>query len=99
MMRRVLSLVFTLAIIVLGVSFSILNADKVSLNLYIKTWQLPLSLALVLSLVLGFLLGLIVASIKIISLKHKNSKLQKQVLLAEKEVSNLRTIPIKDVPL
>ena len=98
-MKKIISLIFTLALIILGVSFSILNADKVALNLYIKTWHLPLSLVLVLTLILGLCLGLMISSIKIIALKRHNNKLQKKVLVAEKEVSNLRTIPIKDVPL
>jgi putative membrane protein len=97
-MKKIVSLFFSIVLVLLGLSFSILNADLVKLNLYLKTWELPLSLVVISALILGVLLGFLVAMIKIVSLKRLNNKLRKKADIAEKEISNLRTIPIKDIP-
>lgn len=98
MMKKIISLVFSVFLVLLGLSFAILNAELVQLNLYIRTWQIPLSLAMIVTLILGVLLGFCIASIKIISLKRENSKLRKKSDVVEKEISNLRTMPLKDMP-
>lgn len=93
---RVFTYIFFLFIVLLGITFACLNADPVAINYYLGAEKLPLSLLLVLTLAIGALLGLIVGIIMCIRLKRENHRLAHRVKLAEKEVANLRTQPLKD---
>jgi putative membrane protein len=95
---RILGLTFFLLVVAVGVAFAVLNAAPVTLNFYyFETVEVPLSLTLVVSLALGAVLGVIAGLGAIVRLKRENGKLRKEVKLAEKEVMNLRNIPIKDI--
>jgi putative membrane protein len=85
-----------LFLLIFGVSFSLLNADKVTLNLYLASFTLPLSLLLVLVLVFGVCLGIGLIIFKYWRLKYQYRKLSNQLQLKEQEIQNLRVIPIKD---
>jgi uncharacterized integral membrane protein len=76
--------------------FAGLNADLVSVNYYLGTKRLPLSLLTILSFILGGLLGLLTALITYIKLKYVNRRLRHRLILVEKELSNLRALPFKD---
>ena len=93
---RIITFLLSILIIFLGVTFAILNAAPVNINYYIATSQMPLSLLLVLTLGVGLVLGLIVGMMKVIGLKAANVSLKGRVKLAEKEVANLRAIPLKN---
>jgi len=95
-MARIFSLIVLLIVLVFGASFAALNAGLVPLDFYYGSIQLPLSLVLVFSLVSGVLLGLMAALGKIIVLKREIKKLRRDVRNTEKEVTNLRALPIKD---
>lgn len=94
-MLRIIRLVFLLLILILGLSFAVLNADTVSLHYYIGTWHAPLSLVLVVAMALGALLGVLACLTMIIGLRRELSKLRKAAKLSEMEVLNLRAIPLK----
>ena len=83
-------------IMILDIIFAVLNAEPVHLNFYFGAKQMPLSLALILAMLVGALLG-VVASIQLI-LKSKRavSRMRRAVDMAEKEIANLRAIPIKN---
>lgn len=93
---RIVSTLFLLLLILLGVTFAGLNAEPIAVNYYIGTAKLPLSLLLVVTLVLGGLLGLIFNIISYIKLKSANLRLRQRLKLAEEEITNLRTMPLKD---
>lgn len=93
---RLLSYIFLLIIIVLGVSFATLNSGVVTLHYYLGHKTMPLSLLLVSVFIIGCLLGVLVALGIIIKLKLKNYKTRQRLKLAEKEVANLRAIPLQD---
>jgi putative membrane protein len=95
-MARIFSFIFILVIIILGLFFGNINADTVTLNYYWGTTQMPLSVALVLSLLCGALLGVFASLGLMFRLRHQISRLRKEVKTAEKEVVNLRAIPLKD---
>lgn len=93
---RVLFLLFFLIVVAIGVTFSILNADPVDLELYFVTLSaVPLSLILVVTLAIGAVLGLIASLSVVLRLKRENGRLRREVKMKEKEVMNLRNIPIK----
>jgi putative membrane protein len=95
-MRRLLGLVFILLLIGFGLSFALLNAGLVTLDYYLGTTELPLSMALLLALVIGAILGLIAATAVLIRHKREASRLRRRLSQAEKELSELRKLPLRD---
>lgn len=96
-MVRVIGWVFLLLVLVAGLSFGVLNAEPVRLNYYFGTRLVPLSLTLVLAFALGVVLGVVASLGIVLKLKREVARLNRLVKLTEKEVMNLRTMPIKDV--
>ena len=95
-MRRMLSIAFMLIIILAGIVFAVLNSTSVELKYYFGMVQVPLSLIIVLSIISGAMLGIVASMSQLLRAKRRIARLKKSVQLAEKEVTNLRTIPIKD---
>lgn len=95
---RIISYIFCLFIIILGVTFACLNAELVSINYYVGIDKQPLSLLLVLTLGIGALLGLLVGIVFCLKLKSENYRLNHRLKLAEKELATLRTASVKEHP-
>ncbi len=95
---RIITYILLFLILILGITFACLNAEPVTINYYIGKHSLALSLLLVLVFAIGGILGLIIGSIMLLKQKTKNIHLQNRLKLAEKELANLRTIPLKDNP-
>lgn len=93
---RIVMLLFYLILIVAGVSFSVLNASMVDINLYYRTISLPISLLLIMVFALGLIWGLLYFAFKHLRLKIAYARLKEQLILSEKEVKNLRSIPLQD---
>jgi len=94
---RILSAVLTILIALLGITFAYLNANPVTVNYYLATKTIPLSLLLVITLALGVSLGLMITLATYIRLKGENISLQRKLKLSEKELVQLRSLPIKDL--
>lgn len=95
-MLRLLYFLLALIVVILGVVFSVLNADTVQLHYYLGSIELPLSLVLILAMIVGALLGIFSSLGFIIGSRRSASKLKRSVEVAEKEIVNLRNIPIKN---
>lgn len=93
---RIISYFFLLAIILFGMTFATLNSESVTINYYFNQSTLPLSLLLVLIFALGCLIGMIAGFWLLIKSKIQNYRLQQRLNLAEKEIENLRAIPLQD---
>lgn len=93
---RIISYFFLLVIILFGVTFATLNSESVSINYYLGSSTLPLSLLLVLCFALGCLVGMLVCCWLLIKSKILNYRLRQRLQLAEKEIENLRAIPLQD---
>jgi uncharacterized membrane protein YciS (DUF1049 family) len=52
----------------------------------------------VITLCVGAVLGMLASIPMLLKLTHENTKLIKQVKMTEKEINNLRVIPVKDTP-
>lgn len=87
---RVFSYFMFLLLVILGLSFAMLNAETVKLNYYFGTHSISLSLLLVLCVGIGVILGFLVALIPVFKLKKKNHGLKQQLKQIEKELANLR---------
>ena len=59
MIKRIITGIVVVILILLGITFAILNATPVSLNYYIGISEISLSLLLVLVLLLGIVLGIL----------------------------------------
>ena len=95
-MIRLAYIIFSLILLIIGILFAVLNAEPVTLHYYFGDKQLPLSLVLISAIIIGAILGVVASAGIIIKLKRENSKLKKLTELSEKELTNLRTLPIKD---
>lgn len=90
-MTRIFTLIFLAFVLLVGISFSILNSQGVHLNYYFGSWDLPLSLALMLTLGLGAILGLLGSVSVIIRLKREISKLKKGMKHVERRLTHTRS--------
>ena len=95
MVRIVYSFIF-LVLVIFGIVFAVLNAEPVKLNYYFGSEEVALSLIIVFAMIVGAILGVVASASMIISNRREVMKLRKSVELAEKEVTNLRAIPIRD---
>lgn len=93
---RIISTIVAAAIVVVGLTFAVLNSAPVSLNYYFGTRTFSLSILLALTLGLGAFIGILLTTPALLRLKRGNQKLKRQVKQAAQEVDNLRSIPIKD---
>lgn len=78
-----------------GITFATLNANPVVFNYYFNSKQISLALLLVAALGIGILLGFIFMLFTLIKLKKDNYQLKSRLKVVEKELENLRSLPIK----
>jgi putative membrane protein len=93
---RIISYFFLLVIVLFGMTFATLNSESVTINYYFDQSSMPLSLLLVLVFALGCLVGMIVGFWLLIKAKISNYRMRHKLNLAEKEIENLRAIPLQD---
>jgi putative membrane protein len=89
-------LVFYLILIVIGVSFAALNASAVVVNFYFKTVSMPISVLMTIALGVGVIIGFILFITRYWRLKIECRRMKSQLKLTEKEIKNLRSIPLQD---
>lgn len=93
---RIIGFIVILLIILVGVSFAMLNSQAVHFNYYIGEHDIALSLLLAATLLVGIILGWLVMLSRLFSRHLLIRRLRKRVRLAEQEIKNLRNIPIDD---
>ena len=89
-------ILFYLVLILVGVSFAALNARMAHVNLYLTTLTMPVSVLMILMLGLGMLVGFFLFIGRYWQLKAECHKIKSQLKVTEKEVKNLRAIPLHD---
>ncbi len=82
-MKRLLSILFLLIFMALGVAIAIVNADEVVFNFYYGSITQPLSILLVGAIIIGAVLATLINSLVIISLRHQLRRAQRQIKKAE----------------
>lgn len=95
-MSRIPKLILVLAVLLLGLVFHLKNNQQIELNYYLGSLELSLSLLVVLVLCVGAMLGVLASLPVIVSLKRREMKLKRQIENSEKEINNLRVLPVKD---
>lgn len=95
-MLRVVGFVIAVIVVVLGASFAWLNAGVVRLDLWLNEVEVALPFALFVALLFGWVLG-VISTIGIITRQLREvRRLRRSVALAETEINNLRSIPIRN---
>lgn len=92
-LSRIITYCCIATVIILGFSFAYLNANFVTINYFIGSRQLPLSLLMALSVVLGGILGLVVTIRLVFRLKRENFKLNQKIKSNIKALNQVRGIP------
>ena len=95
-MARILGILVVLVVVILGISFAVLNAQPVTINYYLGAEEAPLALIVVLAFTAGVLLGLVGGIFKVIGLANEARRLRRELRRVEKEVVSLRPITIED---
>ncbi len=95
-MKRIVFLVVFLLVLVVGLSFALLNAEMVRLSYYFGTITAPLSIVVAVSIAVGALLGVLASMGMALGLKREIIRLRHNMKIAEKELENLRSLPLKD---
>jgi putative membrane protein len=93
---RILMLVIYLLLIIIGVSFAALNATSANVNFYFNTVSMPISVLMTIMLGLGILIGFILFIGRYWRLKAECHRIKNQLKITEKEIKNLRSIPLQD---
>lgn len=95
-MSRIAKLIIIFVILLSGLAFHLKNNQMIELNYYVGVIDMPLSWLVVIVLFIGAILGVIASLPMIIKLKRQKYKLEKQIKSSEKEINNLRVMPVKD---
>lgn len=93
---RILTILFLLLLLVIGVSFSSLNASTVEINYYFGLIDITLAWALVLAVVVGVGLGILSCLGMIFKLKAQGMALKKNIRSMESEISSLKALSTKE---
>lgn len=83
-------------LITIGAVFASNNGDSVTLNYYLGSQDMPLSLLLICTLIFGAIIGMLSATVTILRLKGENASLRRKAKVVSEEVENLRTLPLKE---
>ena len=93
---RIISYFAMLLVVFLGLTFAVLNAEVVTFNYYLNTIKIHLSLLLILTFALGCILGMLSSLWVFLKIKITNHRLRQRLNLAEKQLINLRKVPLQD---
>lgn len=96
-MKRFIYLVLFLLLAIIALTINIKNPQSVQLDYYFGLqWQGPLVLVLTATFILGLFIGWLLMMLSVVKNKRVAGKTKRQLAKVEKEVENLRTMPIKD---
>lgn len=95
-MARLIGFIVLLVVFVFALAFAALNVDDIQLNYHLGTITLPLSLSLAIATAIGVVIGIIATMGIVIGMRRELVKLRKTIKLTDKELTNLRKLPIRD---
>jgi putative membrane protein len=80
---RILSILLTLLLIIVGIAFAALNAKAVEINYLIGQTELPLAVVLLIALTSGIVITVLLLGVSLIKLKAQNTRLKSKLKNAE----------------
>lgn len=96
-MKKLFYALIAIIVFVLALTLNLKNPQEVIIHYYFNIeWQTSLMLALTFSFAIGLLVGWLIMIVSVFKNKRQVGKTKKQLAKVEKEVENLRAMPIKD---
>jgi putative membrane protein len=95
-MSRILIPILVLVVILLGVVFHLRNDQLIILDYFLGSSESYFSIWLVGSFAIGAILGMLTVIPTILKSKREILRLQRDLKMNEKEINNLRVMPVKD---
>jgi lipopolysaccharide assembly protein A len=95
-MSRIAKLILVFVILLIGLAFHLKNNQLIELDYYVDVINLPMSWLVVLVLFIGSMLGVLASLPIIIKLKRDKILLERQIKNSEKEINNLRVMPVRN---
>ena len=95
-MFRIVGVVLVVVVVVLGASFAYINSGTVTLQLWVREVEISLPFALFCALLVGWIVGIVSTAGVIMRQLREIRRLRRAAKLAETEINNLRSIPIRD---
>lgn len=95
-MKRIFYIIAIILTLVIGAVFSARNAGMVKMDFIITVVETNLSLAIIIALILGACLGVLASLVWLISAKRELQRFRRKADISQKELNNLRAIPIRD---
>ncbi len=96
--KRIFYSIVFVVVLVTGLLLFTRNNQVIFFDFLVGKVDLPLSLLLLGALCLGAALGMLSMLSVLLRLRQQKSRLQRQAQLAEKEINNLRVLPLRDQP-
>lgn len=94
-MKRALIVIFLVIAGVITSMITRLNSNLVTFNFYFDTIEIPLAVLIIASIIMGSILGVLFTVAMVFHALREKRRLRKKLKLCEKEIQNLRDIPIK----
>jgi len=95
-MKKIISIFLAFIFVLLGFVLHLKNPNVVDFSFPFLEWQAPLGLLMLLALLTGLVLGALLMSFSLFKSKIIVNKTKRKLNKTEKEVENLRAMPIKD---
>ena len=95
-MGRLFFLIFTSILIIISVVISTYNFTVTEINLYLQTYELPLSIIILYSFIAGVVTTSIYLIATIFSYKRKYREMKISLQNNQEELDNLRRNPLRD---
>ena len=95
-MGRLFFLLFTVFLIIIAVVISTNNVDYTPVDLYLETYDLPLSIIILFAFIAGILTTVIYLISVVISYKRKTREMKVALENNREELDNLRRNPLRD---
>jgi len=95
-MLRLLNILLLIVLIVLGLSFAVLNAEPVTLNYYFGYREIPLSMIVVTSLATGAVIGVLVSMGSLLRQKQQIFRLRRQLKRVEKSTASTDVLSARE---
>jgi len=87
---RIIGVVLTILLIIVGIAFTALNAQSVEINYLIGEKNLPLAVILLASLTLGIVLSVLLMGFSLLKLKAKNKWLESKLKKAQEQLTQFQ---------
>ena len=93
-MKKFFSIILLILFAVFFTLLTIENTELVTFKFYFIQYEVALFVAIIMPFIVGLLLGVVIMSLSVVRNKMQTGKAKKQLTKAEKEVENLRAVPM-----